>query len=247
MLTPIEIQGKSFKSGIGYDKKDVEAFFKVLYHDYEQLYKENVEQTDKLNVLSEGIQYYKSIEKTLQKALVLAEKTAEDTQKAARDKAELIIKDSKSQAKEIILDAQKELDRIHLETINMAQQLEKYKANFRNLATTQLELLNSEIFNLKIEDVMVPIGQVHEKEQDDIQVARFVNKSHKVTSVESNSQEEAIMEETERLNEEDALQDGLAEAVHEFKTDDELSASADKKKQSEEEPDFEFFNVDDTN
>ena len=27
MLTPIDIQKKTFKSGIGYDKRDVEAFF----------------------------------------------------------------------------------------------------------------------------------------------------------------------------------------------------------------------------
>lgn len=72
MLTPIEIQRKVFKSGIGYEKKDVDSFLKEILDDYETIYKENVELTDKVNVLSEGIQYYKSIEKTLQKALVLA-------------------------------------------------------------------------------------------------------------------------------------------------------------------------------
>ena len=59
MLTPVEMQGKSFKSGgLGYDKKDVEAFFSTVKKDYETLYRENMELKDKVAVLNEGIQYY---------------------------------------------------------------------------------------------------------------------------------------------------------------------------------------------
>ena len=84
MLTPVEIQAKTFKSGgLGYDKKDVESFMREVNRSYEILYRENMELKDKVAVLNEGIQYYKSIEKTLQKALVLAEKTAETTKEAA--------------------------------------------------------------------------------------------------------------------------------------------------------------------
>ncbi|MBQ6024627.1 MAG: DivIVA domain-containing protein, partial [Lachnospiraceae bacterium] len=83
MLTPVEIQAKTFKSGgLGYDKKDVESFMREVTRSYEILYRENMELKDKVAVLNEGIQYYKSIEKTLQKALVLAEKTAETTKEA---------------------------------------------------------------------------------------------------------------------------------------------------------------------
>ena len=90
MLTPIEIQSRTFKSGLGYDKKEVDQFIKEILAGYESMYRENMELNDKLNTLNEGIQYYKSIEKTLQKALVLAQKTAEDTQAAAQKKAKLI-------------------------------------------------------------------------------------------------------------------------------------------------------------
>ena len=91
MLTPIELQSKTFKSGgLGYDKKDVDSFMKEVLHGYETLYRENMELSDKISVLNEGIQYYKTIEKTLQKALVLAEKTAEDTRIAALREAKSI-------------------------------------------------------------------------------------------------------------------------------------------------------------
>ena len=38
MITPVEIQSKSFKSGIGYDKKDVDGFITEILENYEELY-----------------------------------------------------------------------------------------------------------------------------------------------------------------------------------------------------------------
>ena len=49
MITPVEIQSKSFKSGIGYDKKDVDGFITEILENYEELYRSNVELKDKVN------------------------------------------------------------------------------------------------------------------------------------------------------------------------------------------------------
>ena len=43
MLTPVDMQGKTFKSGMGYSKADVDSFFATLTADYETLYRENME------------------------------------------------------------------------------------------------------------------------------------------------------------------------------------------------------------
>ena len=52
MLTPIEIQGKTFKnSGMGYSKADVDSFFSTISSDYEALYKENLSLKEKINNL----------------------------------------------------------------------------------------------------------------------------------------------------------------------------------------------------
>ena len=40
-----------------------------------EVYREKMEMNDRINVLNDGLQYYKTIEKTLQKALILAERT----------------------------------------------------------------------------------------------------------------------------------------------------------------------------
>ncbi len=151
MITPIEIQSKTFKSGgLGYDKKDVDGFFREVLRSYEQIYRENMELNDKVAVLTEGIQYYKTIEKTLQKALVLAEKTAEDTKAAALEKAKAIEKEANTRSQLIVADAKNELEHIHNQTIQLIQQYEKYKQQFKHLALAQMELIESECFDINV-------------------------------------------------------------------------------------------------
>ena len=151
MLTPVEMQGKTFKSGgLGYDKKDVDAFFREVNKNYESIYRENMELKDKVSVLTQGIQYYKSIEKTIQKALVLAEKTAETTKEAAAKDAKRIEKEAKAKANILLADAKNELENVHNKTIALIQQYEKYKAQFKNLARAQMEMLDTDAFSINV-------------------------------------------------------------------------------------------------
>ena len=52
MLTPLELEKKEFKGGIGYTKRSVNEFYDRLRADYEKLYKENIELKDKINLLN---------------------------------------------------------------------------------------------------------------------------------------------------------------------------------------------------
>lgn len=146
MLTPIEIQGITFKAGRGYKKEDVDSFMKALYHDYEIMYKENKELKDKVSTLSDGVQYYKNLEKTLQKALVLAEKTSEETKQAAKKQADVLEEEARIKAKQLLFEARQEYAKIEAKTQELMQNFELYKAQFRQIASTQLDLLDSESF-----------------------------------------------------------------------------------------------------
>lgn len=151
MLTPVEIQNKVFKSGgLGYDKKEVDSFMKEVADSYELLYRERVELMDKVNVLNEAVQNYKTIEKTMQKALILAQKTAEDTQEAALKNAHAIEKEAMTKAEILIGDARREFELLHHKTVQLLQQYEKYKLQFKNLAAAQIELLETESFQISI-------------------------------------------------------------------------------------------------
>jgi cell division initiation protein len=153
MITPVELQSKNFKSGIGYDKKDVDNFVSELQKNYETMYKENMELNDKINTLNEGINYYKSIEKTLQKALLLAEQAAEDTKEAARKQAKAIEEEASGKASLLISESYKEVLQLKQQTIKLVQQYEAYKTQFKHLAAAQAEMLESEAFSLHIEDM----------------------------------------------------------------------------------------------
>lgn len=150
MITPIELQSKAFRTGIGYDKKDVDNFINELLSDYETLYKENMELNDKINVLNEGINYYKTIEKTLQKALVLAEQTAEDTKEAAKATARSIEDEARANAQLILSDAKNDYNKLRQQTIQLIRQYESYKAQFKHLAAAQCDLLDSDAFHIQI-------------------------------------------------------------------------------------------------
>ena len=170
MLTPVEIQNKTFKSGgLGYDKKEVEAYMHDISRNYEELYRQNLELKDKVSVLTEGIQYYKSIEKTLQKALVLAEKTADNKIAASEKEAKRIEKEARVKANIIVSDAKNELNRLHSQTVQLLEQYEKYRLQFKNLARTQMELIDSDVFNINIQnlDAFIPSNDIDKEKKDD--------------------------------------------------------------------------------
>lgn len=149
MITPVDIQSKAFKSGIGYDKKDVDGFINEILENYEELYRSNVELKDKVNMLNEGLQHYKNIEASLQKALVLAEKTSEETIRTAELKAQTIEMEAVNNAKAHTADAKQELERVHNQTIALVQQYTKYKAQFTQFLHAQLDLINSDSFKVE--------------------------------------------------------------------------------------------------
>ena len=151
MLTPIEIQNKIFKSvGLGYDKKDVDSFIMEVLQSYEALYREKVDLMTKINTLTEGIQYYKEIEKTLQRTLLLAEKTAEDTKANALKNAQVIEKEAVAKSQMILSEAKVELERIHKQVMQLAQQYDTYKMQLKTLAISQIELADSPSFQLDL-------------------------------------------------------------------------------------------------
>ena len=150
MLTPVDVQNKVFKGGIGYDKKDVEAFMHELTTDYEQLYRSNVELKDKVATLTESLQHYRSTEDSLQKALTLSEKTAEETIIAAKDKARQIINESTKKAEALLADSQQELRDTKAEISQLKQLYTKFKAQYTRILEGQLQLIGENVVDIDL-------------------------------------------------------------------------------------------------
>ena len=159
MLTPIEIQDKSFKSGIGYDKKDVDAFLKDILANYELLYTKNAELEDKVAVLSEGISHYKSNEKSIQKALVPAQNVADEIIATANKKAQVIEEKAYAKSDEILLNSKSELNRLNAKIADVTLKFENYKNSCRHFALAQIEMLDNNMLTPEIQaDVNININ-----------------------------------------------------------------------------------------
>ena len=112
-----------------------------LLKDYERLYKENIEYKDKIDMLNQGIQHYKSIEDTLQNALVVAQGTAESVKQSAKVEADHIIKEAEINALKSVDDINKQVVEKRLQLDDTKKQFDVYKAKMEALLISQLELL----------------------------------------------------------------------------------------------------------
>ena len=95
MITPLDIEEKRFskKRMNGYSVEEVDDFLDELAIDYSKNYKEVAELSAKVEELSKSLAHYKTIEETLQSTLVMAQSTAEETKRLAKQQAEQIVKD----------------------------------------------------------------------------------------------------------------------------------------------------------
>ena len=143
MLTPLDIENKTFNKQImsGYNVDEVQNFMNELLRDYEKLYKENIEYKDKIDMLNQGIQHYKSIEDTLQNALVIAQGTAESVKQNAKAEADNIIKEAELNALKSVDDINKQVVEKRLQLDETKKQFDVYKAKMEALLISQLEIL----------------------------------------------------------------------------------------------------------
>ena len=143
MLTPLDIENKTFNKQImsGYNVDEVQNFMNELLRDYEKLYKENIEYKDKIDMLNQGIQHYKSIEDTLQNALVVAQGIAESDKQNAKAEADNIIKEAELNALKSVDDINKQVVEKRLQLDETKKQFDVYKAKMEALLISQLEIL----------------------------------------------------------------------------------------------------------
>jgi cell division initiation protein len=143
MLTPLEIENKTFNKQMvnGYSVNEVHEFMTSLLADYEKLYKENIEYKDKIEVLNQGIQHYKSIEDTLQNALIVAQGTAETVKQNAKVEADNIVKQAEINATKAVDEIKKQKIETEMQYGETKKQFDVYKAKMESLLISQLELL----------------------------------------------------------------------------------------------------------
>ncbi len=187
MLTPLEIENKKFKKElIGYSVVEVEEFMQAISSSYENLYKDNLAYKDKINVLSSAVKQYKSMEETLQNAILVAQSAGEEVTRNAKAKADNIIAEAENKAAQILADASKEVTRVSYEYEEMKRNVEVFRTKIISLLTSQLDIVKEfSTPDIKKESVPSEGGEaapvVEEVEDNSSDVMTTLKKLERVT------------------------------------------------------------------
>lgn len=111
----------------GYNRREVNQFVSDVINKTEGIIKKCQAQSDALDKLKAELEHYKSLENTLQTAILKAEETGDNIKRMARDEREMIVRDAKNNASRIVNEALLKAEKIE----NQAEILEKNMKIFK--------------------------------------------------------------------------------------------------------------------
>ncbi len=144
-ITPIDIHNKEFSVSIrGFNREEVNEFLDKIMKEYEKIIKDNSELKEKIDNLEDKLLHYQKIEETLQKAIVIAQDTAEEVKRNASKEAEIIVREAEKDSSKIIEEARFKASRILAEHEDLHKQVQIFKMRFRSMVEAQLSFLEAE-------------------------------------------------------------------------------------------------------
>lgn len=138
-LTPLDIHHKEFGHSLrGYNEEQVDAFLDEVADEFERLFKENIDLSERLEAAGERVRTYQAMEATLQNTMVAATRSAEEIGAKARNEAEMTVRDAELKAKEIIHNALQQKQKVANELIRIKQAEEEFRSRYRSLLESQM-------------------------------------------------------------------------------------------------------------
>lgn len=133
-ITPIDLESARFPLvRKGYEPAAVEAMLKAAAAELESLIREIQALRSQHELDGKELALFRSKESTLADALVLAQKTADETRAAAHKEAELIVAHAKRQADDMKREAKGDLAEIERKIEQRMQDKRNFEARFRSV------------------------------------------------------------------------------------------------------------------
>ena len=136
----------------GYDPDEVNAFLDKVINQVESMVNEIDEKDrkikelqsmgDEYNILKERLEQYERMESTLNKAILMAQKTSEQIKISAHKESETIIDDAKKNANRIINEALLKAEKIENESNLLKRNTTIFKKRVREIVEAQLEIVD---------------------------------------------------------------------------------------------------------
>ena len=126
----------------GYDKTEVNAFVEEVTREYEQVLDKLKSKEIELKALNERLEYYKTLESTLNTAVLVAEDSSNQIKRIAKEEAKLIIDQAKKNASHILNDALIKAEKTELEADQLRRSLKIYKSRIKATIEEQLTMVD---------------------------------------------------------------------------------------------------------
>ena len=143
MLTPQEVSERAFQKARvgGYNMSQVDEFLDILTGDYSALYNENAVLKSKMKVLVDKVEEYRSTEEAMRKALMAAQRMADDLVKEAEQKKAAIIREAEQEALNRKASLSRELEAEEFRLATAQQATAAFVEQVQALYADQQELL----------------------------------------------------------------------------------------------------------
>ena len=143
MLTPQEVSEHAFAKASfgGYNMGMVDEFLDVLTADYTTLYKENATLKAKMKVLVDKVEEYRSTEDAMRRALLNAQKMADEMIAQAERKRDGLLKDAETTARTRVEQLRQEINNEELRLRSAQEATAGYVAHVEELCRRQVEFL----------------------------------------------------------------------------------------------------------
>jgi len=144
MLTPLDIQNKSFSRSLrGYDPSEVDEFLDALAESIHE-YSESLRKTEQeKQMIEDQLKEYSNLKNSLQEALLMAQKSADDKVNAAKEQGEAIIAEARARSEQIIFEANNEREKIRRDIQELKSSRSEIKAGMKSFLSHFEELLSN--------------------------------------------------------------------------------------------------------
>lgn len=155
MLTPQEVSERAFQKASfgGYNMSQVDEFLDVLTGDYSALFNENAVLKNKMKVLVDKVEEYRSTEDAMRKALLAAQRMADDLVKEAEQKKAELLAQTERDADERRAELARELETEEFRLKQAQEHTAAFVEKVRALHAQEAEYLS------RLEDLYPPETQ----------------------------------------------------------------------------------------
>ena len=145
LLKALDVINQTFKRALrGYDPVEVDEFLDRVADSLQAYAERCVELERELERLKEQIREYKGMKDSLQEALLMAQKSADERVKAAEKQAEAIVAEARAQAERLLKEAEDHSNVIKEEMSRLQRSKQDFIAEFRALITRYQNLIDYE-------------------------------------------------------------------------------------------------------